>query len=76
MIFSKYITRERISLYVPVDRLNSISKYKGISDKKPKLDKLGTKTWMHTKKKIKESVWQVAQDLLKALRQKGTAEGI
>ena len=52
-------------LYVPVDRLNSISKYKGISDKKPKLDKLGTKTWQQTKKKIKESVWQVAQDLLK-----------
>jgi transcription-repair coupling factor (superfamily II helicase) len=52
-------------LYVPVDRLNSISKYKGISDKKPKLDKLGTKTWLNTKKKIRESVWQVAQDLLK-----------
>ena len=52
-------------LYVPVDRLNSISKYKGISDKKPKLDKLGTKSWQQTKKKIKESVWQVAQDLLK-----------
>jgi transcription-repair coupling factor (superfamily II helicase) len=52
-------------LYVPVDRLNSISKYKGISDKQPKLDKLGTKSWQQTKKKIKESVWQVAQDLLK-----------
>jgi transcription-repair coupling factor (superfamily II helicase) len=52
-------------LYVPVDRLNSISKYKGISDKKPKLDKLGTKSWQQTTKKIKESVWLVAQDLLK-----------
>lgn len=52
-------------LYVPVDHLNSISKYKGISDRKPKLDKLGSKTWMQTKKKIKESVWKVAQDLLK-----------
>jgi len=64
-------------LYVPVDRLNCISKYKGISDKKPKLDKLGTKSWQQTKKKIKESVWQVAQDLLKlyATRelQKGSA---
>ena len=52
-------------LYVPVDRLNSISKYKGISDKKPKLDKLGSKKWLQTKKKIQESVWQVAHDLLK-----------
>jgi len=63
-------------LYVPVDRLNSISKYKGISDKKPKLDKLGTKTWMHTKKKIKESVWQVAQDLLKLYAKRELQKGL
>ena len=63
-------------LYVPVDRLNSISKYKGISDKKPKLDKLGTKTWLHTKKKIKESVWQVAQDLLKLYAKRELQKGL
>ncbi len=62
-------------LYVPVDRLNSISKYKGISDKKPKLDKLGAKTWLHTKKKIKESVWQVAQDLLKLYAKREMQKG-
>ncbi len=63
-------------LYVPVDRLNSISKYKGISDKKPKLDKLGSKTWLHTKKKIKESVWQVAQDLLKLYAKREMQKGV
>jgi transcription-repair coupling factor (superfamily II helicase) len=63
-------------LYVPVDRLNSISKYKGISDKKPKLDKLGAKAWMHTKKKIKESVWQVAQDLLKLYAKREMQKGL
>ena len=63
-------------LYVPVDRLNSISKYKGISDKKPKLDKLGSKTWLHTKKKIKESVWQVAQDLLKLYAKRELQKGL
>ena len=62
-------------LYVPVDRLNSISKYKGISDKKPKLDKLGSKAWLHTKKKIKESVWQVAQDLLKLYAKRELQKG-
>lgn len=62
-------------LYVPVDRLNSISKYKGISDQKPKLDKLGTKTWQQTKKKIKESVWQVAQDLLKLYAKREIQQG-
>ncbi len=63
-------------LYVPVDRLNSISKYKGISDKKPKLDRLGAKTWMQTKKKIKESVWQVAQDLLKLYAKRELQQGL
>jgi transcription-repair coupling factor (superfamily II helicase) len=62
-------------LYVPVDRLNSISKYKGISDKKPKLDKLGSKAWLQTKKKIKESVWQVAQDLLKLYAKRELQKG-
>jgi len=62
-------------LYVPVDRLNSISKYKGISDKKPKLDKLGSKAWLQTKKKIKESVWQVAQDLLKLYAKRELQQG-
>jgi len=63
-------------LYVPVDRLGAISKYKGISDKKPKLDKLGTKTWKLTKKKIKESVWQVAQDLLKLYAKREMQKGL
>ncbi|KPK25335.1 MAG: transcription-repair coupling factor, partial [Desulfobacterales bacterium SG8_35_2] len=63
-------------LYVPVDRLSAISKYKGISDKKPKLDKLGTRTWINTKKKIKESVWQVAQDLLKLYAKREMQKGL
>ncbi|MBW2485715.1 MAG: transcription-repair coupling factor, partial [Deltaproteobacteria bacterium] len=63
-------------LYVPVDRLRAISKYKGISDKTPKLDKLGTKTWLNTKKKIKESVWQVAQDLLKLYAKREMQQGL
>ncbi len=51
-------------LYVPVDRLNTISKYQGVSDKEPKLSKLGGKVWSKTKKKVTEAVWKVAQELL------------
>jgi transcription-repair coupling factor (superfamily II helicase) len=57
--------RDNDKLYVPVDRINTVSKYKGISEKKPKLDKLGGKSWFNTKRKVKEAVWAVAQDLLK-----------
>jgi transcription-repair coupling factor (superfamily II helicase) len=51
-------------LYVPVDRLSSVHKYKGLSDQKPKLDKLGGKAWLNAKNKVKEAVWKVAQELL------------
>ncbi len=51
-------------LYVPVDRINVVNKYKGLSDKKPKADKLGGKSWVAAKNKVKEAVWAIAQDLL------------
>ena len=43
--------KEGDKLYLPVDRLNLISRYEGLSDKKPKIDKLGTQTWKTTKRK-------------------------
>ncbi len=51
-------------LYVPVDRINSVHKYQGLADKDPKIDKLGGKAWTSAKRKVKEAVWKVAQDLL------------
>jgi transcription-repair coupling factor (superfamily II helicase) len=51
-------------LYVPVDRLNMVQKYKGLSDQTPKPDKLGGKAWTAAKAKVKEAVWKVAQELL------------
>jgi len=51
-------------LYVPVDRLNQVSRYEGLSDKQPKIDKLGGHTWRSTKQKVTDEVWKVAQELL------------
>ncbi|MEJ2056223.1 MAG: transcription-repair coupling factor [Desulfofustis sp.] len=51
-------------LYVPVDRLNLISRYEGLSDKQPKIDKLGGQAWKSTKQKVSDEVWKVAQELL------------
>lgn len=56
--------RDGDKLYLPVDRLNLITRYEGISDQQPKLDKLGTQSWRATKAKVKEEVWKVAQELL------------
>lgn len=56
--------RDGDRLYLPVDRLNLISRYQGFSDREPKIDKLGSQNWKTAKSKVKEEVWKVAQELL------------
>ncbi|MEW6615693.1 MAG: transcription-repair coupling factor [Thermodesulfobacteriota bacterium] len=64
-------------LYLPVTRLNLLQKYMGVKGHSPKLDKLGGRSWENKKKKVKESIKGMAEELLKlyALRnvQKGFA---
>jgi len=67
--------RDGDKLYLPVDRLNLISKYEGLSDRQPRIDKLGTQSWRATKSKIKEEVWKVAQELLNIYAQREIREG-
>ncbi len=56
--------RDGDKLYLPVDRLNLISRYEGLSDQQPRIDKLGSQNWKNVKNKVKEEVWKVAQELL------------
>lgn len=67
--------RDGDKLYVPVDRMNNISKYHGLSDKSPKIEKLGGKNWEKIKKKVKDAVWKVAQDLLDLYARRKLATG-
>ncbi len=67
--------RDNDKLYLPVDRLNLISKYEGLSDRQPKIDKLGSQSWKITKSKIKKEVWKVAQELLNIYAQREIHEG-
>ena len=62
-------------LYLPVDRLNLISKYEGLSDRLPRMDKLGSLSWKTTKSKIKKEVWKVAQELLNIYAQREIRKG-
>ncbi|MCG6931285.1 MAG: transcription-repair coupling factor [Desulfofustis sp.] len=56
--------RDGDKLYIPVDRLNQVSRYEGLSDKQPKIDKLGSQSFAATKQKVSDEVWKVAQELL------------
>jgi transcription-repair coupling factor (superfamily II helicase) len=50
-------------LYLPVHRINLIQTYSG-AEGEPRLDKLGGTGWQTKKKKVKEAVIAMAQDLL------------
>ena len=67
--------RDADRLYLPVDKLNLISRYQGLSDKEPKIDKLGSTSWRTTTKKVKEDVWKVAQELLEIYAKREIKQG-
>ncbi|HET98752.1 MAG TPA: transcription-repair coupling factor [Desulfurivibrio alkaliphilus] len=62
-------------LFIPVDQINSVGKYKGLTDQEPNLDKLGDKSWLATRNRIKKAVWQVARELLNLYAKRKLAAG-
>ncbi len=52
-------------LYLPVDRLHLVQKYMGGKEEGLALNKLGGPAWSQLKRKIKASIMDMAQDLLK-----------
>lgn len=63
--------RDGDKLYLPVDRIGLLQRYKGLEDKVPRLDKLGGTSWELTKKRVKKAILEIANELvdLYALRQ-------
>ena len=74
--FLLIVYKNNDKLYVPVDCINTVSKYSGLSDKKPVISSLGSKKWQTAKKKVQEAVWKVAQDLLVLYARRKLNKGI
>jgi len=51
-------------LYVPTDQIDRVNRYIGGGDHAPTLSRLGTQEWNRTKQRVRESVEEVAQELL------------
>ncbi|MBI1271057.1 transcription-repair coupling factor [bacterium] len=62
-------------LYVPVDQINLLSRYRGAGDHKPRLSRLGGAEWESTKKRVKRSVKQIAEDLVNLYALRAKQEG-
>ncbi|MEW5723313.1 MAG: transcription-repair coupling factor [Thermodesulfobacteriota bacterium] len=62
-------------LYVPVDRFSAVTKYVGADAKTPSLDKLGGTGWERLKARVKASIREMAEELLKLYAHRQIKEG-
>jgi len=62
-------------LYVPTERTDRVRRYIGAGDQTPRLSRLRTQEWQRTKKRIKESVAEIAQELLDLYAAREVAPG-
>ncbi|HUT52622.1 MAG TPA: transcription-repair coupling factor [bacterium] len=63
-------------LYVPVHRINQISKYSGPTEVPPALDTLGGNTWERVKKRVKRAVREFAEYLVRIHAERQSHPGV
>ncbi|MFZ0961692.1 MAG: transcription-repair coupling factor [Terriglobia bacterium] len=56
--------QDEAKLYVPLERLDLVEKYRSHEGAKPPLDRLGGATWERTKTRVKRALRDMAQELL------------
>lgn len=52
------------TLYVPLDRINQVQKYRGGEHTAPKLDRLGGTSWAKTKARVKKGIEDMTHELV------------
>ena len=62
-------------LYVPVDQLDLVQKYIGSEGKTPKINKLGGSEWQKAKAKVRKSINEIAEDLVKLYAARAALKG-
>ena len=62
-------------LYVPVDQLDLVQKYIGSEGKSPKVNKLGGNEWQKAKAKVRKSINEIAEDLVKLYAARSILKG-
>lgn len=67
---------EGTKIYVPATKIELVQKYIGSSDHRPRLDKIGSKSWEMRKKRTENAVKDVASDLLHVQALRNAKEGI
>lgn len=69
----KYAGEDR--LFVPIEQVGQIQKYIGVEDNPPRLSRLGGGEWARLKKRVKESVKEVAEQLVRLYAERQMTPG-
>ncbi|MBI5559690.1 MAG: transcription-repair coupling factor [Deltaproteobacteria bacterium] len=67
--------RDGDKLYLPVGRMDIVSKYHGVEGSAPELDKLGGSGWEKRKGRVKKAAERIAGELLKLYAERKVARG-
>lgn len=62
-------------LFVPTDQIDQVQKYVASEGKEPKLYRLGGSEWKKVKSRVKSSVEDIADDLIKLYAEREAAQG-
>ncbi len=72
-LFIKYSGTDK--LFIPTDQIDSIRKYIGVEGKSPRLSSLGGQDWNRVKARVRESVAELARELLGLYSEREAARG-
>ncbi len=67
--------KDQDKLYIPVEKIEFITKYSANDGLTPKLNKLGSTEWEKTKLKVKKKIESIAGDLLKLYAEREKTKG-
>lgn len=62
-------------LYVPAEQLDMVQKYIGSEGKSPRINKLGGSEWAKAKAKVRKSINEIAEDLVKLYASRSMIKG-
>jgi transcription-repair coupling factor (superfamily II helicase) len=62
-------------LYVPIDQIDRVSRYIGAGDAEPQLTRLGTQEWERAKRKARQAVQELADELIQLYAKRQLSEG-
>ncbi len=62
-------------LYIPIDQMNLVQKYIGSDAERVKVNKLGSADWTRTKSRVRKSIEDMAEDLIKLYAEREVVKG-